>query len=192
METNASVAEAMGAAHLKWGWILALGIAQIILGIVALGDTVTMTLISVLVLGWLLIVSAIVQIVHLVRHQAVSSFWSILNIIIDFAAGVYLIARPGLGAIVLTLVLAAFLTATGVMRFIGAVSGNLPHKFWIILNAIVSVLLGILLWVHWPWSGFWFIGFAVGIELLLRGWSWVMLSTLLRGRVTSAPPPASA
>jgi uncharacterized membrane protein HdeD (DUF308 family) len=192
METNASVGEAIESLRLKWGWILALGIAQIVIGVVALGDTVTLTFISVLVLGWLLIVSAIVHIVHLMRHREVSSFWHILNIIIDFAAGLYLIARPGIGAIILTLVLSAFLMATGIMRFIAAFSGEPPHKFWVIVNAVVAVLLGILLWVHWPWSGFWFIGFAVGIELILRGWSWVMLATLLRRPAQPTAPAAPA
>jgi uncharacterized membrane protein HdeD (DUF308 family) len=46
----------------------------------------------------------------------------------------------------------------------------------------VSALLGILLWVHWPGSGLWFIGLAIGIELIFRGWAWIMLAVLLRRR----------
>jgi len=180
METNMPAAAAVGSLRLRWSWVLALGIAQIIIGTVALGDTVAVTFISVLLVGWLLVASAIVHAVHFGRHREVRSFWQIVTIIFDLVAGFVLIAKPALGAISLTLVLAIFLIATGVTRFIGALNGHLPHKFWLILSAIVSALLGILLWVHWPWSGLWFIGFAVGIELILRGWTWVMLATLLR------------
>jgi uncharacterized membrane protein HdeD (DUF308 family) len=35
--------------------------------------------------------------------------------------------------------------------------------------------LGILLWLDWPWSGLCFLGLSVGISLVLRGWSYVMM-----------------
>jgi len=49
-------------------------------------------------------------------------------------------------------------------------------------------LLGILLWADWPWSGFWFLGLSIGIALLLRGWSHVMIGLALRS--LSAAPSA--
>jgi len=49
-------------------------------------------------------------------------------------------------------------------------------------DGAVSALLGVLLWVHWPVSGLWFIGFAIGIELMFRGWTWIMLAMWLRRR----------
>jgi uncharacterized membrane protein HdeD (DUF308 family) len=169
-----------GTLHLRWGWMLALGILLIILGLIALGDTIAVTFVSVFLLGWLLIASAIVHAVHLIRHTEVRSFWSIINVILDLVIGFLLIANPGLGALSLTLVLAAFFFVTGVMRLINAISSNIPHKFWPILNGVVSILLGVLLWIHWPISGLWFIGLAIGIELLLRGWTLVMLAFAVR------------
>jgi len=192
METNASAAQMLGSLRLKRGWLVALGIAQIVIGTIALGDTVAVTFISVILLGWLLLASAIVHAVHLVRHQAGSLVWQIVTIILDIVTGVFLLSHPTVGAITLTLVLAAFLIATGAMRFIGAINSNLPHKSWVILNSIISVLLGILLWVHWPWSGLWFIGFAVAIELILRGWAWVMLASLVKKAPVVAAPQAPA
>jgi uncharacterized membrane protein HdeD (DUF308 family) len=187
MEASLSVGEAFESLRLRWGWLLGLGIALIILGIVALGDTFAVTFISVILLGWLLIGSAIVHAVHLVRHTEVRSFWSFVTVILDVVAGVFLIARPALGALTLTLVLAAFFLASGIMRIINVLGEHTPNKFWPMLNGIISLLLGILLWVHWPWSGLWFIGLAIGIELIFRGWTWVMVALMLRGR-----PPRSA
>jgi uncharacterized membrane protein HdeD (DUF308 family) len=192
METNASAAHTLGSLRLRRGWIVALGIAQIIIGTIALGDTVAVTFISVMLVGWLLLVSAIVQVVHLVRHQAGSAAWQIVTIILDIITGLFLVTHPALGAITLTLVLAVFLIVTGVMRLVGAINTNLPHKAWIILNSIISILLGILLWVHWPWSGLWFIGFAIGIELILRGWTWVMLASLVKKAPAVDAPQAPA
>ena len=173
-----------GSLSLRWGWVLALGIALIIAGIIALGDTIAVTLISVLLLGWLLIATGILHVVHLVRHTEVRSVWNILGTIFDFIAGIYLAIHPALGALTLTLVLAAFLLASGVTRLIGIFPTNLPHKFWPIVDGLLSIVLGVLLWIHWPWTGLWFIGFAIAIELIFRGWAWVMVAFALRAHVS--------
>jgi uncharacterized membrane protein HdeD (DUF308 family) len=48
--------------------------------------------------------------------------------------------------------------------------------------------LGIMIWRQWPYSGLWVIGLFVGIEMLLNGWSLVMLS--LTGRKLPDEVPA--
>ena len=49
--------DSFGAAQLRqnWGWFVALGIALVILGMIALGSAVATTVVSVLLFGWLLI-----------------------------------------------------------------------------------------------------------------------------------------
>jgi uncharacterized membrane protein HdeD (DUF308 family) len=186
MEASPSVAGAFESLRSKWGWILALGVALIVLGMIALGDTFAVTFFSVILLGWLLIGSAIVHVVHLIRHTEVRSFWSIVTIILDVVAGAFLIANPAIGALTLTLVLAAFFLARGIMQIVGALRADTPHRFWPIVSGIVSLLLGLLLWLHWPWSGLWFIGLAIGIELIFRGWTFFMLALMLRSRAPRA------
>jgi uncharacterized membrane protein HdeD (DUF308 family) len=167
--------------HLSSGWMLALGIALIVLGTIALGDSLTATLFSVLLLGWLLIGSAILHVVHLFRHTEVRSFWNIATVILDVIVGFFLVADPASGALTLTLVLAAFFLVSGIARVFAVFSIGMHHKFWPLLNGLISILLGVLLFVHWPWSGIWFIGFAIGIELIFRGWALVMIAFTLRG-----------
>jgi uncharacterized membrane protein HdeD (DUF308 family) len=168
---GASIAEQMKPpSSLKWGWVLALGIAMIVLGTIALGD-----------------------IVHLVRHQEERTFWHILTAVLDLVAGIYLVVHPGLGALSLTLVIAAFLLASGVARLVWTFASTLPHKAWRIIDALLSIVLGVLLLIHWPFTGVWFIGFAVAIGLIFRGWAWVMIALALRSRSTPmglAPQPA--
>ena len=45
----------------NWGWVLALGVALIVLGIVALGAAVLTTVASVIFFGWLLIVAGVLE-----------------------------------------------------------------------------------------------------------------------------------
>ena len=183
MAANASLADSFESLKLKWGWLLALGVALIILGTLALGDTVALSVISVFLIGWLLIASGGFHLVHLLRHTEIRSFWNVLGTICDFGAGFYMVAHPALGAVTLTLVLAAFLLASGVTRLVAVLRVNMPHKFWPVLDAILSIMLGILLWAHWPWTGLWFIGFAIAIQLIFRGWTWVMVALALRSSV---------
>jgi uncharacterized membrane protein HdeD (DUF308 family) len=166
----------------RWRWLLASGIALVVLGVIAFGDTIMVTIISVALLGWLLILSAIFHAVQWLRGRETRHFLDLTGLVLDLVAGLILLINPALGALTLTLVLAFFFLVGGLMRLFGAVSSDAPHRAWTILNGLVSALLGILLWVHWPGSGLWFIGLAIGIELIFRGWAWIMLAVLLRRR----------
>src|SRR5260370_38537821 len=63
----------------KWGWFLVLGILQIVLGVLALGDTVAVTVVSMIFLGWLLIFSAILHALHWFRGRERSFFLDLLG-----------------------------------------------------------------------------------------------------------------
>ncbi len=175
-----AIAEGMERISHRWGWFLILGILQILLGVLALGDTVAVTVISMVFLGWLLILSAILHAIHWFRGRQRSFFLDLLGFILDLVVGFIFLTNPAAGAVTLTLVLAAFLFAGGVARIFASFSFDLPHRVWAILSGIVAALLGILLWVHWPLSGLYFIGLAIGIELIFRGWAWVMLALRMR------------
>jgi uncharacterized membrane protein HdeD (DUF308 family) len=166
----------------RWGWFLALGIALIACGIIALGDTFMVTIFSVGVIGWLLIFSAIFHAIHWFRGRETRHYLNLFGFIINFIVGLILALDPAAGALTLTLVLAAFFLVVGAMHLFAALSSEIPHRGWTMLDGAISVLLGILLWIHWPVSALWFIGFAVGVALIFRGWAWVMLGLKLRPR----------
>jgi uncharacterized membrane protein HdeD (DUF308 family) len=193
METQAStsIEGLLNAPRLKWGWLLALGIGMILLGTIALGDTLAVTLVSVVLIGWLLLVAGILHVIHLIRNKEARTFWRILGVVCDFVAGFYLVTHPALGALTLTLVIAAFLLVSGITRLVGVFERNLPNKFWPTVDGLLSIVLAIMLWRHWPWSGLWFIGFALAIGLIFRGWAWVMIALSLR-RQPSAPLQTAA
>jgi uncharacterized membrane protein HdeD (DUF308 family) len=175
----------------RWGWFLGLGIALVVLGFVALGDTVMVTIISVALVGWLFILSAILHAIQWFRGRETRHILGLLVIVLDFIVGLLLLLDPALGALTLTLVLAVFFLVSGLMRLFSAISSQAPHRGWAILDGAVSALLGILLLIHWPVSGLWFIGFAVGVGLIFRGWAWIMLGLWLRRRHQTASAMAA-
>ena len=63
----------------------------------------------------------------------------------------------------------------GMFRIVGALTMRYPHYGWAAVSGIISCILGLLLWAQWPVSAIWFIGFAVGLNLLFMGASWIAL-----------------
>ena len=49
-----------------------------------------------------------------------------------------------------------------------------------LFNGIITLILGIIIWRQWPVSGLWVIGLFIGIDLIISGWAWVMLSFAAR------------
>ena len=44
-----------------------------------------------------------------------------------------------------------------------------------------------MIWLQWPFSGFWVIGLFVGIDMLFSGWTWIMLALQLRNLPGARP-----
>lgn len=163
------------------GWFLVLGIVLIILGVVALAYDVLTTVASVLVFGWLLLIGGIVEIVHgFQTHRWGGFFLHLLGGLVFLLAGLLFIVNPLTAALTLTLFLGAFFLLGGIFEIIGALRLRAPHWGWQVLGGVITAVLGVLLWAQWPVSGLWFIGFAVGISLIFRGLSWLMLGMMAR------------
>jgi uncharacterized membrane protein HdeD (DUF308 family) len=164
------------------GWFVALGIALIILGVIALAYDAFTTIASVLVFGWLLVIGGVVEIIHgFQTHRWGGFFLHLLAGLLFLVAGLLFVVNPLAGALSLTLFLGAFFLVGGVFEIIGAVRLRAPHWRWAVLGGVITAVLGLMLWAQWPGSGLWFIGFAVGISMIFRGWAWVMLGMMARG-----------
>ena len=166
----------------KWGWLLALGIIQIILGTVGLGMTFGLTLATILVYGIFLLISGGAQIVH------AFTAWGWKNLVLHLLiavlyvlAGIIVINNPLAASLFLTLCIGFVLLATGVIRSImGFRFKGSKNWLWPLLSGIVSILLGLMIISQWPVSGLWVIGMFVAVELIINGWSGVMTALAAR------------
>lgn len=173
----------------NWGWFLALGVLQIVLGMIAVGEAFLMTIFSVVLLGWLMIIGGISTVFHaFVERQWGGFLIDLLMGLLYGVAGFMMVANPGQAAVTLTLLIAMFLIVGGVFRIAEGLAHDLPHRTWVLLNGVVTLILGFLIWRQWPSSGLWVIGLFVGIEMLLYGWSLVMLAMAAK----SMPPAAQS
>jgi uncharacterized membrane protein HdeD (DUF308 family) len=180
MTTSALVLEFNALRH-KWGWLLVLGLSMVILGTVALIIAPAATLGTVLVLGWLLVVSGVVEAIQAFRvRKWTGIFLHLIGGVLGILVGLLIVTHPVAGALVWTLLFASFFTAIGLFRLVAAIRLKFPNWGWAAFDGAVTLVLGTLLWIDWPGSGLWFLGFAVGVSLLLRGWSYVMFAIAVR------------
>jgi uncharacterized membrane protein HdeD (DUF308 family) len=96
--------------------------------------------------------------------------------ILSAITGVMLLRAPLSGATVLTLVVAAFLLASGVFRTFSSLAMQFPNWGWALASGIVSIVLGGLLLANWPTVSLWFLGFYLGIDLIAHGFAWSMFA----------------
>ena len=161
----------------SWGWFLGLGIVLIILGAIAIGSAFLMTIASVFLFGWILIIGGVMEVVHAFWHKRWAGFFlDLLTGVLYVVVGWMMVNNPQESALLLTLLIAMFLVFEGVLRIVTAITVRYPHWGSVLFNGIISLLLGILIWRRWPVSGLWVMGLFVGIEMLLNGWSLVRLS----------------
>jgi uncharacterized membrane protein HdeD (DUF308 family) len=174
----------------KWGWLLALGISLIVLGSLGLWMSFAMTLATVMLFGALLTVGGAVQLLHAFQLRGWKSvLWHVLIALLYFAAGVVIFTDPVFASLGLTVMLAWILIAVGVLRILMAIQLRPAGGWaWPLVAGLIAILLGSMILVQWPASGFWVIGLFVAIELIVNGWSSVFVSLAAR----SAPKAGTA
>jgi uncharacterized membrane protein HdeD (DUF308 family) len=167
--------------HRRWGLFLALGIVLIVLGVVGISASGLVTLASVVFFGWLLVIGGAGVAIHAFWAKRWSGFFlQLLSGLLYLIVGWMLAARPGLGALTLTLVFAISLVVQGAFRVGTAVSTRMDGWGSLLVSGIVTLILGLMIWNEWPLSGLWVIGLFVGIDLVFYGWWLVSLALSAR------------
>jgi uncharacterized membrane protein HdeD (DUF308 family) len=165
----------------RWGWWITIGILLMILGIVLLSTPVFATLTSLALLGTLLVLAGIANIACAFLDRNPNSFWMHLLIAaLTLVVGILMLANPKVTLLALTLLIAAFFLCLGLFRILTAVIGRFEGWGWVLLNGAISLLLGILILIHWPSSSLWVIGLFVGIDFLFAGWTLIMTALFLK------------
>lgn len=167
----------------NWGWFLLWGILLLILGIFAISATTLTTLISVIFLGFVILISGIIVIIDSFSfwwRKGSGFFFHLLMGILYFIVGVMLVKSPLVGSLSITLLLGVLYTVMGIFRLIASMSLRSPRWGWGFLNGIISLLLGILILSSWPQSSLFIIGLFVGIDLIFTGWAYIMASVAAR------------
>jgi uncharacterized membrane protein HdeD (DUF308 family) len=166
----------------KSGWIVALGVVYVIAGFVALGSIVFATVATVFVVGIMMLIAGVAEVINAFQIKTWGKFllWLLLGVLY-IVAGFVTFENPLLAAAILTLMLGFALVASGIMRIILGFSMKQGMPWlWVVLSGAITLLLGIVILVHWPVSGLYILGLFLGIDLIFAGVSWIGIGFGLR------------
>jgi uncharacterized membrane protein HdeD (DUF308 family) len=105
--------------------------------------------------------------------------WHVLLAIVYLAGGAYFVTHPLLGLGTLTLFLSVILFIEGVVWVIAYFqqpNGNI----WMLLNGVITLVLGLMIWGGWPSTSVWAIGTLLGVNLVMTGMSLLFAGAALR------------
>ena len=158
------------AGSMKW-----MGILTIIFGILAMmmpyitGQSVLM------LIGILVMAGGVLRLIWAFKAGSLGKGIVVFLIgVLTLLAGFWIITEPFIAAGALTIVLSVYFFADGLLEFIAAFTVE-EGKGWLIFDAVVTVVLGVLLFMGFPLSGPLAVGVMLGIKLLLAG---IMMLTL--------------
>jgi uncharacterized membrane protein HdeD (DUF308 family) len=154
------------------GWLIILSIALILMGILAIFSPAIASAFFTSTMGWIALISGILMVIQSFRSKPVKGFW--LNLIVGTAygiAGLYILTNVGKAMLVLTFAFGILFIVEGIFTIImGFTNRSGRSMSWlVVLNGIITLILGILVLKSWPFSALWLIGLYVGISLLLSG-----------------------
>jgi uncharacterized membrane protein HdeD (DUF308 family) len=165
----------------NWLWFVILGAALVALGVIALGAPVIASLATAVAIGSLLMISGVMEVIG----SAWCREWSgmlvvLLSGILTGVLGVMLVSYPIKGAETLTILIAGFLFVSGGFKVAAALAHRIGAWLWLALSGAIDVVLAVMIWKQFPASGLVVVGVLVGITMIFRGVTWIMIGLTVK------------
>lgn len=163
-------------------WSIVWGVLLIICGTLAIGSPFVAAIAVNVVIAWLIVLAGVLHLILAFHaHGAGSVVWKLLVGLAYICFGVYLIMHPAIAVASLTLLLASLFLIEGVLNILLFFQmRSLGGSGWMLLDGIITLLLGLMIYLQWPASSAWAIGTLVGVSMIISGVARVMLSLAVR------------
>ena len=138
-----------------------------------------------LLVGWILVIGAVFHFVAAFKGGGAKQvIFQVVIGIVYAIGGLYFLTHTIMGTATLTLLLAGIILAEGVIEVISYFRMRKEGASgWLLVNGIITLALGGLIWFHWPSSTVWAIGTLVGVNLLITGITRLMFGLGVRKMV---------
>jgi uncharacterized membrane protein HdeD (DUF308 family) len=171
-----------GDAKKNSGWLLGFGILSVILGTIGLGITPYLTKFGVTFFGILLAVGGGFQLVDAFKCRGWKG--TVINVLIGLiylSTGLIIAIDPLRAAVVLTFLIGGVVIVVGALRIgVALQHKGTPGWTWALFGGVISILLGVLVLGGWPVSGTWVIGLVIAVELIVNGWTYILVGLAAR------------
>ncbi|NLS02821.1 HdeD family acid-resistance protein [Rhizobium sp. P32RR-XVIII] len=170
-------------------WYLIQGILLMAAGVLAIIYPVISSVAVIVLLGWLLIISGVLQGLSLLGARHVPHFWlQLISVILALLIGFLFLRDPAQGMLTITLLLIVFFMIEGISKVVFALTIRpLPNWGWVLASGLVGILLSLILWSSLPVTALWLVGFLLGIELISVGAALAYFAWQMRQSSPAAP-----
>ncbi|MGX9991333.1 HdeD family acid-resistance protein [Rhizobium sp. Z1P35] len=155
----------------KWIWFAGLGVLLLVCGLIALGNLMLATVVSVYYVGMLMLFGGVIYLVHAfqVRGWDHVLFW-MLSGLLYVLAGICAFVNPILTSAALTLFLSLALVIAGVFRtWVGMRMKPVKRWRWIVASGVITALAGFVIALGWPVNSLWILGLFLAADLIVQG-----------------------
>src|SRR5262245_6884196 len=171
-QASAAMREAMRETIKRYStWYLLEGVLLIVAGVVALIWPYVASVALIFLLGWILIVSGVLQGIGLIGAKDVPHFWlQLVSAVLAILIGILLLRNPDAGLLIMTVLLIVYFFVEGISKVIFAMNIR-PYTgwLWVLLSGVIGILLGAYLWSNMPVASDWVLGVLLGIQLIVEG-----------------------
>jgi uncharacterized membrane protein HdeD (DUF308 family) len=167
------------------GWITAIAIVMIVLGIIAIAFPFFATIASTVLFGWIFISAGIFQIAYAFQSRGAGKIvWKMILGFLYLLSGIFVMVNPLEGAFAFTIVLGMTIFLQGMIQVSLAFQMRWlsPNWGWMLVSGLMGIIFGIFVWSSSPLSAVWLIGTLIGVNLLFDG-IW-MLTLYSGGKIT--------
>jgi uncharacterized membrane protein HdeD (DUF308 family) len=161
----------IGIAKLSTGWAIALSILLILAGLLAIIVPPVAGIGVAILVAWMVLLGGFAHLAIAWHIRSTGGLmWELLVGLLYLAIAIYMLVWPVAGLASLTLLLACYLFAKGIIVIILAY--RIRHHSgsgWLFFDGAVAMILGGMIGLSWPWSSEWAIGTLIGISMLFAG-----------------------
>ncbi len=165
--------------------LVTIGIFIFIIGLIAILFPIAFGKATIIILGIILIIGGVLRLSFAIFSLNTGSMlFKYLAGILMIIAGIWMMADPDMGLNILTIFLAVYFILDGI--------SSIAYSFtmipvtggaYLIAEGVISVILGILIWSHWPEASKFVLSIYIGIKMLFSGMAIMMTGKLMNKNV---------
>jgi uncharacterized membrane protein HdeD (DUF308 family) len=168
-------------------WFKIQSVLMIASGVLALAFPVTSSMALVTFLGWLLIVTGLIQALGLIGAGSVPQFWlQLVSVSLFLIVGAMFVRNSSGGLLAISMLVVVLLMIEGVSKISLALTIRpFPNWAWLALGGAVNVALSFYLAYRLPAASAWLLGALLGVGLITEGVALGYLSWKVRKDTTA-------
>lgn len=167
----------------NWSWVLVRGIAALLFGLITLFNPAISLAALVLVFGAYALVDGVFTIVAVIKKGRSEPYWAALLIsgILGIGIGILTFIMPGITAITLLYLIAAWAVVIGIAEIVAAIRlrKEVKGEWVLILGGVLSAAFGVLLFLF-PGPGALAVVLWIGVYAIVIGILRIVLAFRLR------------